>query len=78
MFVRKEVINPYAELKKERLVWLSEFLAQNEGTNHMKVVAMLQTKFGIAERTAKEYIRAIVFSENYTKDDNGNIVKQKS
>ncbi len=62
--IKKTIINPYEEARKQRLVWLGEFLSQNVGVEYRSICSLLQRKFGISDRTAREYIKAVVDGTN--------------
>jgi len=58
--IRRTYLNPYSEERKERLMWLFDFLISNIGIEYRIVLSLIQKKYGVSLRTAREYINVIV------------------
>lgn len=61
---KKEIINPFEEAKKQRLRWLSDFLSrQKMPIDYYEVTSLLEAKYGIKLRTAKDYLRVVMIQQ---------------
>ncbi len=56
----KKVENPFEKAKRERLVWLGNFMRGNIGVNYLDLLAILQKRFGVSLKTAREYITVCI------------------
>ena len=63
--IRKNVVNPFEEAKKERLEWLLKYTKARLETPFLELLSMLQVRFGMSENTARQYIRVLVNSGEY-------------
>ena len=54
----KQVINPFEEARKERLQWVIGFMSSQElPINSRKITSLIELKYGVSQKTAKDYIR---------------------
>ena len=63
--IRKNIVNPFEEAKKERLVWLMKYLETRQEAPYLQILSILQTRYGISEDTAKQYVRVLINSGSF-------------
>lgn len=71
---KKQLLTPFQEAKRDRMVWLADFLSKNIPTDYSKVVALIETKFGLSNKKARQYIQSTMSVMDLVAKD-GQIVK---